>query len=49
MVTILSHFEDADKARAFLKSSDLAEAMQAAGVVGESEIFILGQEEKYVD
>jgi len=49
IVTILTHFEDDEKAKAFLQSPELAEAMQAAGVVGESEIILLGQEEKFVD
>ncbi|MDX1415918.1 MAG: hypothetical protein R3293_17110 [Candidatus Promineifilaceae bacterium] len=49
MVTILSHFEDADKAKAFLQSPDLAEAMKSAGVTSEPELFVFGHEEKYVD
>lgn len=49
MVTVLSHFDDAEQAQAFMQSPDLAEAMKAAGVISEPEIFLFGYEEKYVD
>lgn len=49
MVTILNHFEDADKAQAFMQSPDLAEVMKEAGVISKPEVFIFGHEEKYSD
>lgn len=49
IVTILSHFDDAAKAQAFLQSTDTVEMMKESGVISEPEIIFLGQEEKYVD
>ncbi len=49
MVTILFHFDDGEKAHAFVRSPGLAQAMKEAGVEGESEIIFFGQEEKFVD
>lgn len=49
MVTVLVHFEDAQKAHAFAESPALAEAMQESGVEGETAFIFFGQEEKFVD
>ena len=49
IVTVLSHFDDADQAQAFVQSPDMVNAVQASGVIGEPEVFFFGYEEKYVD
>jgi len=49
IVTVLSHFDDAEQAQAFVQSADMLKAVEASGVIGEPEVFFFGYEEKYVD
>jgi hypothetical protein len=43
MVTIVMEFSDLGKAKAFAGSADLAQAMNAAGVLGAPEIHIMNR------
>ena len=43
LVTIVMEFSDLGKAKAFAGSADLAQAMNAAGVLGAPEIHIMNR------